>query len=172
MGEVVVARAIIHHNTLMVPANYFSHLLIPDGHERHQPLILCGGDELENRVRVQGLEGLEGNTTGGSSSLLLATAGAEDRIGLNGGRVAVHRWKVVFVDGKGILRAILVCQTEDGHQCFDIFDEGLTSGVDNLEECLKRFRGIVNVNDGDLWGPGGRWLRNGEYISEHWRCEG
>ena len=137
-------------NVFMVSADYLPHSFVPGSHERHQPLILGDGNESEKRIRVEGFQRREGDATGGSSSLLLATAGTEDRIHLDGGQAAVRRWKVVPVDVKNILRIVLVCEVEDGGQRFDIVDKRITGRVDDLEEHSECLWGIINVDDGKL----------------------
>jgi len=49
--EIVVARIRgVVRNFFIVLADYSPHSLVPSGYERHQPLIMCDGDELEKRA--------------------------------------------------------------------------------------------------------------------------
>ena len=48
-----MARAIILLKLFLVAFHYFPHPSIPGGHERHQALILCDGNKLEKRIRVE-----------------------------------------------------------------------------------------------------------------------
>jgi len=43
-------RETVPPNMLTVTADYFPHSFVPGDHERHQPLILGDGNELEKRV--------------------------------------------------------------------------------------------------------------------------
>ena len=151
-GCTIITRII--HDFLPVLCDYLPHSLVPSNHEPHQLLIMLDGHETKQRV-WEGCQRCERDAAGDGFGLLLAATGAEDRVYVDRGGIETHRLEIVFVGVEDSLRVVLVCETDERRQCFDVIDGRIRDWVDELEERLECFRGIVNVDDRELRGFSG-----------------